>query len=269
MEYGELALDAMAEAVEKFEAVSAPGTPEYDQQVELLRGSRLFILNTMLDRYIEEDEFEDVVQTGNRILEIAPDDTFVLRTVMQGYQEQENVEETLAWGRRLLEASPDDLNTLMAVSLILSEQEPGDDAAAHWRETRDYAARASEQLDAFLAGPDSSSLSEDQKNAFIAEVNSTLGFAALQIEEFQESAGAIRKALEGAPEDANLYSMLAIAEQGNRSLEGMMSALARAVYLDHPDPNLRASLTAIYENVNGSTDGLDGYIESQGEQIDN
>jgi len=268
MEYGELALAALEDATGKFEAVGTPGTPEYDQQVEVLRGSRLFVLNTMLDRFIEEEEFDEIVRVGSRIVEISPD-TFVLRTIMQGYQDQGNTEETLAWGRRLLEASPDDLNTLIAVSLILSEQEPGDDAAAHWQETRDYAARASEQLDVFLAGPDSASLNDNQKDDLITDVNTTLGFAALQIQEFPESAAAIRKALEGSPEDANLYSMLAIAEQGNRSLEGMMSALARAVYLDHPDDNLRASLTAIYQNVNGSTDGLEGYIESQGDAIGN
>ncbi len=266
LEYGNLVLESIADAREKLEDAGMPA-PEYDQAAELLRGTHLFVLNTMFDRYLEEEQIDELVDVANQILNVAPD-TYVARTVMQHYQDEGNVTETLTWGQRLLEASSDDLNTLMAVSLILSEQDPGGDAAAHWTETRDFAARASEQLDAFLAGPDSNALSDDQKNGFIAEVNTTLGYAALQIGEFEESAAAIEKALEGTPDDANLYNMLAIAEQGNRDLEGMMSALARAVYLDHPDPNLRASLTAIYESVNGSTDGLDDFIDSEGEQTE-
>jgi tetratricopeptide (TPR) repeat protein len=268
LEYGELALTSMADAREKFEAVGTPGTPEYDETVEGLRGGQMFVLNTILDHYLEEDDFEAVVDVGNRILEVAPDETFVLRTIMQGYEDEGDTEQVLEYGRRLLEASPDDLNTLMSVSRMLSEQDPEGDPATHWEETRGYAQRASDQLDVFLAGPDSAQLGDDQKNAFLTDVNMTFGFAALQVEEFEQAGAAFRKALEGTPDDANLYNLLATAAQGNRDLDGMLSALARAVYLEHPDPQLRASLTLIYESVNDSSDGLDDFIASEGEAID-
>ena len=266
-EYAELALASQAEALELFEAVGEPGTPTYDQTVEQIRGGQLFVLNTLLDRAVEADDFANVAAYGDRILEVAPDDVFVLRTLMQGYLDAGDTDAAIRYGAGLLEASPDDLNTLMTLSRIMSEEAPDAAPAGHWEQAQEYAARASAQLDVFLAGPDAAQLTDEQRTAFVTEVNTTLGFASIQTEAFADAAAALDRALGATPRDANLYQLRAVAAQGARDLDGMMSALARAVFLEHPDAQLRASLGAIYEAVNGSADGLDAFIEREGEQI--
>jgi hypothetical protein len=47
-----------------------------------------------------------------------------------------------------------------------------------------------------------------------------------------------------------------------------MSALVRAAYLGSFESQVRAVLATMYESINGSTDGLEDFIESEGEQIE-
>jgi tetratricopeptide (TPR) repeat protein len=270
VEYGELALDALSEALRLYEEVEPPGTPEYERTVTQSNGGRLFVLHTLFEGHTNAGDFEAAAGYAEAILEITPDDLFVLHTLMRGYQEQGDVAKIVELGEAILQVTPDDLDTLRTVSLIMSEGPPEDPAAAagHFARARTYAEEAVRRMTAFLEGPDGSRFSDDERAAFLTEVHTTLGMIHVRLEEWPEAVTELRLALQTAPTDAGLYYTLALASNGNRDLEGTISALARAAYLGSPEPQVRTALAAMYESVNGSTDGLEEFIEMEGEQID-
>ena len=262
-EYGELALNAQAEALELLRAVGDDGTPEYQQAVQQSQEGRLFVLHTLLEGTQEEDNFDQVVEYGEEILEITPDDLFVLHTLRVGYEDAGDLEKLVEYGEAILAVTPDDLDVLRATALIMSEQ-PGSDLES----AKAYATDAVQQMIVFLDGPDGNQFNDDEKAGLLSEVNTTLGMIHFQLEEWTGAADAFRAALGAMPTDPFLYYTLALASNANRDLEGTLSALARAVYLEHPEPQVLAALTAMFESVNGSTDGLEDFIESEGAQIE-
>ncbi len=194
---------------------------------------------------------------------------FFLDTVLGGHQSTDNGAGIVEYGERILEIAPNDLQTLMTISMAMAQQPPaaGEEFDRHMAQALQYAQSAVEQLEPFLAGPDSSHLTEEQKADALVQAWSTVGIAHFQLEDWGAAAQAYGSALEARPARSDIYYMLGLASNNNQDLEGALSALARAVFLDPEQAQAREDLENLYRFTNGSLDGLDELIAEEGANI--
>lgn len=196
--------------------------------------------------------------------------TLLLGTMMGTYRFLDNLENEIVFARRLLEVQPDDREVLTRVSQYMAEPAriPPEGAARddHLEAAEDYAARAVAAVDAYVAGPDAAELDELEKASMVSQANAALGMVQYQQGRFRDAAVAYGRAAESVPE-AQLYFLLGVAHTNDQNVDAAVSALARAVFLEFPQPQARQLLEVAYRVRNGSLDGLDDYIESEGEQL--
>ena len=169
-----------------------------------------------------------------------------------------------------LEVQPDDRQVLLRVSQVMAEPqripEDGPARTEHLEAAEDYAARAVDAVDAYVTSPDSAEIEDLEKAAMVSQANTALGMVHFQQQEFRDAALAYGRAADSVPE-AQLYFLLGVAHFNDQNVDPAVSALARAVFLDFPQPQARQLLEVAYEVQNGSLDGLDDYIESEGGQL--
>ncbi len=194
---------------------------------------------------------------------------FFLDTVLGGHQSADNGAGIVEYGERILEIAPNDLQTLMTISMAMAQQPPaaGEEFDRHMAQALQYAQSAVEQLEPFLAGPDSSHLTEEQKADALVQAWSTVGIAHFQLEDWGAATQAYGSALEARPARSDIYYMLGLASNNNQDLEGALSALARAVFLDPEQAQAREDLENLYRLTNGSLDGLDELIAEEGANV--
>ncbi len=150
----------------------------------------------------------------------------------------------------------------------MTQEIPEDPAVRQDRmeRARDYSDRALEGLDVFLLRSD---LPEEQQNAARAQIYSTLGMASAQLAEWQTAISAYRAAIQATPGSANPYYMLGISATNANDIDIALPAFARAHFLAPEIAEIRSTLEQIYEVKEGSLDGIDAYVESEGAMIGN
>jgi tetratricopeptide (TPR) repeat protein len=287
-------IDASEKAWEYYSALNEPGTPEYLDALDASRSLEMFFYQSMVVAYRDLGQPANVIEAANDGLaakaaswdqysalvgEGTPEysealetdqsvEFFFLQNLMTARQSTLDAAGMIDAGRKILEISPDDLQTLMNVSTIMVQTPPeGAGREGYLEEARGYAERSVEALGTFLAGPDSANLDEATRANLMKEAHSTLGLAAFQLEEWEAAASHYEDALGLAPNDPLAHYMLGLSHNNDQDLDGALSALARAVFLEFPDAQARTSLEALYQRKNGSLDGLDEYIQSEGARI--
>ena len=195
----------------------------------------------------------------------------LLGTLMGTYRFLENLENEIAYARRFLEVQSDDHEVLTRVSQYMAEPErippDGPSRAEHLEAAEDYAARAVAAVDAYVASTDAAEIEGLDRAAMVSQANAALGMVRYQRGNFRDAAAAYARAAESVP-DAQLYFLLGVAHTNDQNVDGAVSALARAVFLDFPQPQARQLLEVAYRVRNGSLDGLEDYIDSEGARID-
>ncbi len=193
---------------------------------------------------------------------------FLLDNLRNQHQQDENISGMIEVDERMLEILPDDVQLLMSTSLSMTQEIPEDPAARQDRieRARDYSDRALEGLDVFLLRAD---LPEEQQNAARAQIYATLGMASAQLAEWQTAISAYRAAIEATPAAANLYYMLGVSATNANDIDIALPAFARANFLAPEIAEIRSTLEQIYEVKEGTLDGIDAYIASEGAAIEN
>ncbi len=193
---------------------------------------------------------------------------FLLNNLRNQHQQDENISGMIDVGERMLEILPDDIQLLMSTSLLMTQEVPEDPAAREDRmeRARDYSDRALEGIDVFLLRSD---LPEEQQNAARAQIYSTLGMASAQLAEWQTAISAYQAAIQATPGSANFYYMLGISATNANDIDIALPAFARAHFLAPEIAEIRSSLEDIYQVKEGSLDGIDAYVESEGASIGN
>ena len=195
----------------------------------------------------------------------------ILATLITAYQIKSDIPNELAYSRRFLEIRPDELDILMRVTDIMMQpdQMPQDQAAlaSYLEAVGDYATRAVDAVDALESGEAPAADAEATDNlSLVARANSSLGMVRYMRGEYPEAAEAFDRSAESVP-DAQTYFLLGVAHNNSQNVDGAVSALARAVFLGFPSPQARQLLENAYDVKNGSLDGLDDFIQSEGAQI--
>jgi len=192
--------------------------------------------------------------------------TVLLGTMMGTYEFLGNVENEIAYARRFLEVQPDDRVVLTRVSQYMATPAnipaDGPDRDAHLEAAVNYAGRAVDAVDAYLAGPESADLDDLEKAAMASQANAALGMVRFQNGEFADAAAAYNRAAEAVPE-AQLYFLLGVAHTNAQNVDEAVSTLAQAVYLEFPQPQTRQILKVAYKVQNGSLDRLNKAIEHE------
>ena len=266
--------------------------PQYrDVQLDMAN-AKVGFYRSMLDSYLQLDDVEKAIEFAERALTFqdeawiwyseaadadAPEyqETLqrkdkvlagILLEVFTLYQNASDVEKVIEYGERILEVAPEDLQTLVIVSSLMSQRPPQGAQAAreHWEKVEGYAKNAVVQAEAFLEGPDGAELDPAQKAANLARVHSTLGLVHFQQEEYADAIQAYEAAVAAVAEPVSYY-ILGLSYNNAQQMDDASPAFARAVYLELPDA--RGALEQIYELKNGSLEGLEAYIQEEGQKI--
>ena len=196
--------------------------------------------------------------------------TLLLGTMMGTYQFIDNLENELVYARRFLEVQPDDRQVLTRVSQVMAERQriPQDGPARteHLEAAEGYGRRAVDAVDLYVASADAADIEDLEKASMVSQANAALGMVQFQQGKFADAAVSYGRAAESIP-DAQLYFLLGVAHTNDQNVDEAVSALARAVYLDFSQSQARQLLEVAYEVQTGSRDGLDEFIESEGEKL--
>ena len=235
IEYGEQALSAEADAWESYGRENSEGTPEYRDALGRHEATRLGILQTMMTSRQSVDDAPGVIE----------------------------------YARRLLRFDPEDLLTLLTISRVMAERPPEDEQEleAHMDIAEEHAKHAIENVEALLRSPASDQMAEQQKAGLLSSVHGTLGFVYFHQKEYGDAAKEYETALEADRGDAIAHYRLGVTYNNDRKVDPALESLARAVFLGVPLPEVRQILEQVYELKNGSLEGLDEFIENEGQEL--
>ena len=233
LRYGERALDAEAEAWALYEEQNAGGTPEFEEALARHETSRELLTRVMLAIH----------------------------------RNRGDVPNTIEYARRLLDVRPNDVEMLMTIAQLMAQNVPQDAEASgpFLVEAEDYATRAVSAMEQWVASDASESAGDEEKANYLAEAHSNLGMIHFQTGEFAGAADAFAAAAEFIPTDPVLHYRLGVAYNNSQDVDGAARSLACAVFLGFSDA--RPALEAVYQVKNGSLDGLDAFIQSEGAQL--
>ena len=197
---------------------------------------------------------------------------FYLQTIMAAYQNMNDADQTVEYARRALELDPGNVATLITLSSTMAERVPEDGNAQedHLDRAEEYSSDAIESLERLLAGPVGDQMGEEQKGNLLSAVHSTLGLVYLHQEEFADARDSYERALEAMPNDPVAHYRLGVAYNSDDEIDAALESLARSVYLKGvTEPEARELLNRLYAGRNGSLDGLDQFIQREGQSIGN
>ncbi len=204
---------------------------------EVSRNTRMFLLNTVRNIHVADENEAGVVEVTERMLEIVPDDVELL---------------------------------LFAATALAQQQAPADEAPATLQARMEralaYADRAVEGVDLYLLRAD---VSEEQQAGVMAQLYGTIGLATAQLGDWTAAAEAYRAAIDATPMAPNLHYMLGIVGANSNDIDIALPAFARAHFLAPDVPDIRATLEQIYQASEGTLDGLDDYVQSEGASLGN
>ncbi len=240
-EYVDLALAAADETDESFDRLGEETEDvagmDAEAWAEVSRNTRMFLLNTVRNVHVEDENEAGVVEVTERMLEVVPDDVELL---------------------------------LFAATALAQQQAPADEDAAVLRErmerSLEYADRAVEGVDLYLLRAD---ISQEQQAGVMAQLYSTIGLATAQLGDWGAAAEAYRAAIDATPMAPNLHYMLGIVGANSNDIDIALPAFARAHFLVPDNAEIRATLEQIYQASEGTLDGLDDYVQSEGASLGN
>lgn len=215
------------------EAEEATGFAETDYEARST-GVRMFFLDQLLAEYEREGDTEGIIETSERMLEVDPDDIQILLTA--------------------------------SVNMV---QSPPEDPAARREQmerAREYAERADEGIDDFLLR---AQVSNDQQNAILGQLYSTMGKANEELGDWETALTAYEAAVDVVPSDLGYQVQAGYAAANLNDIDKALAAFARAHVLAPENAELRATVENLYQAKEGSLDGLDAYIESEGATLAN
>ena len=240
-EYVDLALAAADETDESFDRLGEETEDvagmDAEAWAEVSRNTRMFLLNTVRNVHVVGENEAGVVEVTERMLEVVPDDVELL---------------------------------LFAATALAQQQAPADEDAAVLRErmerSLEYADRAVEGVDLYLLRAD---ISQEQQAGVMAQLYSTIGLATAQLGDWSAAAEAYRAAIDATPMAPNLHYMLGIVGANSNDIDIALPAFARAHFLVPDNAEIRATLEQIYQASEGTLDGLDDYVQSEGASLGN
>ena len=194
---------------------------------------------------------------------------FYFQVIMDAYQRLDNATKAVEYGQRSLALDPENLLTLITVSSVMAERPPADEdeRESHFALAEQYAESALDSLQRFLAGPGAQTeLAE--RASLLSAAHSTLGLVYLSQDELADAQDEYRRALEAVPDDPVAYFRLGEAYVQDGKPEEAIESLARSVYLKGVTEQLaRDLLERVYELENESQDGLEEFIQREGQEI--
>ncbi len=236
--YGELALANDAEAWERYDAMTEESASGYAETLDTHRSLELYLT----------------------------------QIIMNAYQNLNDAENTIAYAERALELSPRDLATLITISGVMAERPPDEEAAReqHLEQAEAYARDAIELLEEFLSGPAGGQIGAEQAAGLRSGVHSTLGLIYLHQQEYGDAQDEYETALDLVADDPVSQFRLGVVYARDDELDEALEALARSVFLGGvTESEARGLLERIYEARNGSLDGLEGFIATEGARLGN
>jgi len=188
---------------------------------------------------------------------------FMLNNMRSIYQESENTSGVIEIGERMLEVIPEDVELLLNTSALMVQEIPEDPTARTelMERARDYSDRAVDGIDLFLLRSD---LTDEQQAGVRAELYGTMGLASIQLGDWGTAIAAYRAATNATPGAPNMHYMLGLAGANAQDIDVALPAFARAHYLAPEIAEVRTTLEQLYEAKEGTLDGLEAYIQSEG-----
>ncbi len=236
LEYGESCLAAAAAAWGFYAEVADEGSPAYRAAREQNLETQAFALFNMVEVYESRNDHANAVAHRERILELTPDDL-----------------QTLATTARMMALEP---------------PPPGADADAYLGRAESYARRTLEQVAAYYTAPAWTALDAGRRAALGRDAHVALGLIHSRRGDWHGAADAFESSVRAQPMDALAWAVLGTARRELGDVEGWLSAYARAVHLEIPQPRIRADLETVFMARDGSLDGLDAFIEAEGSIIE-
>lgn len=216
------------------------------------------------------DEAEDVVEMEEDAFreQILQSRMFLLDNLRRAYERDGNVAAGIETSERMLEVLPDDMELLLSTSQAMVQTVPDDptERQAQMERARTYAEHAADGVDLFLLR---SGLGEEQQAAVLAQLYSTMGMADAQLGDWRTAIAAYQAAIDADPMRPDFHYMLGFAGANAQDIDIALPAFARAHFLAPQLSEVRAGLEQLYQAKNGTLDGLDEYVQTQGETLGN
>ncbi len=135
---------------------------------------------------------------------------FAYGNAMVAAQQMNNFEKIVEYGEKVLTIEPNDANALLTLSSMIPERLPADSAAktAALDKAMNYANRAAAVIEKLA-----SQLKPEQKAELEGQIHSTLGFVHLNKQDYPKAVTEYETALKSVPKDAVAHFRLGLAYQ--------------------------------------------------------
>jgi tetratricopeptide (TPR) repeat protein len=194
--------------------------------------------------YAQSQNWAKVIEAAERAAALPGADPslkgFAYGNAMQAAQQMNNFEKIVEYGEKVLSIAPDDPNALLTLSSLIPERLPTDDAAknAALDKATNYANRANAVIQKLGA-----QVPAAQKAEIEAQIHSTLGFIALNKQDYPKSVSEYETALKTAPKDAVAHFRLGLAFQyqaaaASKATIAAIDAENNAIKAKAPQPEL-------------------------------
>jgi tetratricopeptide (TPR) repeat protein len=164
--------------------------------------------------YRDSQNWNKVLESADRAAALPNADAtlkgFAYGTAMQAAQQMNNFEKIVEYGEKVLGLAPNDPNALLTLSSLIPERLPTDAAAktAALDKAANYANKAATVIEG-LAGQ----LQPAQKAEIEGQIHSTLGFIALNRQDYPKSVSEYEIALKSTPKDPVAHFRIGLAFQ--------------------------------------------------------
>jgi tetratricopeptide (TPR) repeat protein len=163
----------------------------------------------------------------------------------------------------MLEVEPDNVQALLTASMNMVRNPPEDptERTRLMERAREYAERADAGIDDFLLR---AQVSNEQQDAILGQMYATMGKANEELGEWSTALAAYQAATDAMPALPNYHVQVGYAAANLNDIDTALAAFARAHFLAPDNPDLRSTVENLYQAREGSLDGLDAYVASQG-----
>jgi tetratricopeptide (TPR) repeat protein len=164
--------------------------------------------------YAASQNWDKVIESAERAAGLPGADNalkgFAYANAMQAAQQRNNFEKVVEYGEKVLSIEPNDPNALLILSTTIPERLPPADPAktAALDKATTYANRLADVLQKLSA-----QLKPEQKAELEGQIHATLGFIALNKQDYPKSVSEYEVALKSAPKDAVAHFRLGLAYQ--------------------------------------------------------
>ena len=152
----------------------------------------------------------------------------------------------------------------------MAKTPPASDAekTKHMARAEELANEAMTALPKFIASPEASRLTDEQKTELTAQMHYTLGLIYLHQKKFGPAQTEFLTALKSKTDDPIAYFRLGVAYVQDSKNDQAMEALAKSVFLKGvSEANARDILKQLYVLKNKSETGIEDYIKAAGAKI--